>query len=136
MQIQEDMHTFKLKCGIELTVMDETMCLEFLEKRKPWLGVCYTKEHATLLRKRIIQGMWNKFTTESSEHYKPALAGLLHKAGLHSKAKANPTIAAATKKGVVDAKKNANQKKRRSTAKAASAKKQPKKAKKALASHK
>jgi len=81
-QIQEDMHTFKLKGAIELTVIDETLCLEFLEKRKPWLGVVYTKEHAVLLRRRIVQSLWKKFTNEDSDHYKPGLAAILHKAGI------------------------------------------------------
>jgi len=82
MQIQEDMHTFKLKGAIELTVLDETLCIEFLEKRKPWLGVCYTKEHMELLRKQTIRRMWQKFSDEKSDHYKPALASILYKAGV------------------------------------------------------
>ena len=80
-QIQEHMHTFKLKGCIELTVLDEIMAVQFLEKRKPYLGVCYTKLHADELRKRCIKCMWAKFLDSNSDHFKPTLASMLHKIG-------------------------------------------------------
>ena len=88
-QVQEDMHTFKMRAAIELTVLDEVLCLEFLEQRKPWAGICFTQEHADRLRKRTIYMMWQKFSQESSDHYKPALASLLQKAGMLNPQSAN-----------------------------------------------
>lgn len=85
LQIQEDIHTCKLKGAIELTTLDETLCMQCLEVRKPWLGICYSEEHARLLKARVIQCLWNKFSDEKSNHYKPALAAILYKSGLAEK---------------------------------------------------
>jgi len=67
------------KAVIDLTCSDGVLAAECLTLSIPYLGMCYSPQHAAALGARLSSVVFRKFVTENSGIYKSALASMLSK---------------------------------------------------------
>ncbi len=64
---------------IDLTPADPALALACLEKKIPYLGVCFTADHRKLLATRLAHCVFQGFSVPTSPTYKQNLATILRK---------------------------------------------------------
>ena len=55
------------------TNLDHILPMVCLERQTPLIATCWTENHRTQLKAKILKALWAAFLNEKSTHYQPSL---------------------------------------------------------------
>jgi hypothetical protein len=55
------------------TNLDHILPMVCLERQTPLIAACWTEDHRTHLKAKILKSLWAAFLNEKSTHYQPSL---------------------------------------------------------------
>lgn len=96
--VSELFHEFNICAMLDLSCCDGKPAWEAIQQRVPYIGVCFTQEHATELMKRLEAKCWDGMLKPDSPLYEPLLASLFKSPKGNRKASAKAKGKAKSKK--------------------------------------
>ena len=74
---EELQHSYNIEGWLDTTANDGLLAMASIKTNKPYVGVCFTQDHADRLRDFILESIFTAFQTEGDALHQPGLGDLL-----------------------------------------------------------